>query len=174
MKVNEYQITEQANRQQKQSTAVNNDPNEFQVPTSGVAGMWEVMTAMMNNIEAIQDYDSNGLIPLSVAENNQQLEVSNGWLYVMAGAGNANSDQAQIQAELNSSDDETTKAYKINALTQTSSVHNNLYNQANTFYSGITNGTNQNASDATQTISVDLQMFQQGPQAELATITQSL
>lgn len=151
--------------------------DEFSVSTSGIAGMWEVMNAMMNNISAIQQYDANGLIPLSVAEENQSLAVANGWLNVMAGPNNPNSDQAQIQVwlnKLNNGGDPGTCEAEINALTQQSSVHNNLYNQANTFFSGINNGTNQNSSDATQTISTDLQMFQQGPQSEISTITQIL
>ncbi len=51
-------------------------------------------------------------------------------------------------------------------------IANTQYSQSSTFFSGIDNGVNQNSSDTTQTLQLDLQMAQSGPLSTLQTLSQ--
>ncbi|HSX26977.1 MAG TPA: hypothetical protein VLE89_08240 [Chlamydiales bacterium] len=148
------------------------DPISF---SSDASGMFEVMTAMMASIEAIQNYDSNGLMPIS----ESLLERSQAWasyyINVMSNTSDPNSDMSQINSDMAKyAGDPTQQATHVNADVTAFNLHNTLYNQGNTYFSGVTNGINQNSSDSTQTIQINLTNIQSGPLSQLQTITQAL
>lgn len=161
-------------------------------PGIGACGMWQVMAAMLNNITAIQNYDSQGLIPLSVQVENVNENNATFWLKIMSNPNPVdpydphsgppvldpkNSDQYNIQSiiawlNLDPKNNAQEASVLMQEATTTFNTHNTLYSQANTFWSGINNGLNQSSSDTSQTIQVDLQMYSQGPGAQMQTLAQ--
>ncbi len=129
---------------------------------SEASGMYQVMAAMLASIEAVQGYDANGLMPLS----EKLLQTSQAWSNSYLGT--LNTDMQKVQDDVKNHPDE------VQADITTFNMHNTLYNQASTYYSGLTNGLNQNSSDTTQTVQVNLQMYESGPLSQLQTITQAL
>ena len=91
----------------------------------------------------------------------------------MCGSGQ-NSDMTAIQNAMQQPLDNGQRAAAIQAATAQFNADNMLYNQSNTTFSGITNGINQNSSDTSQTISVVLDLYRSGPQAEVQNIVQIL
>lgn len=142
---------------------------------SGMCGMWMLLLNSLLNINAIQDLDSDGLIPLSLA-----FEQSNeSWAtYFISALGK---DQEQIEDDLNHNTIDPKDPWTpeeisdhITVDSQQTSIHNTMYNNQNTVWGGLTNGANQDASDTSQTIQLYLQMIQQGPQNLLQILTQVL
>lgn len=137
--------------------------------SSGVAGMWAVMSAMLANINASQSYIADGIQPLSnkISQINEQLS----WTWI-------NGDMAMwldnIDIELgpDCKDSDAIKSAKVQEFMTHFNNDNTLLGQSTTFWGGLSTATNQNSSDASQTISVDFQMYTQGPITQLQTITQ--
>ena len=161
-------------------------------------GMWLAMSAFLAQIQTVQNYDSEGLIPLSASIQESAEDQANYWINILSGTSNSiptppsgvnpvgnpaydphlappgTYSDAQIL-------DWDTKyltgqplANQISIDTADLNVHNTLYNQSSSFYSGMNSTTNQNSSDATQTIQIALQEYSQGPQSLLTKIAQLL
>lgn len=159
---------------------------------SGACGMWLVIMSVMDNITAIQNYNSQGLMPLSTAVENTNEANAEYWINIMSASDPNNqynpkkgdkapswdpymSDQVNIQniiAWLNAGNDPSTASTLMQEATTTFNTHNTLYSQANTFWSGINNGLNQSSSDTSQTQQVDIQMIGQGPLVQMQTLAQ--
>lgn len=158
----------------------------------GASGMWQVMAAVLDNITAIQNYNSEGLMPLSTTIEGINESDSEYWLNIMTNPApknpyqpskdtpptlgqQGNSDQYDIQsiiAFIHAGGDATVASTLMQEATTTFNTHNTLYSQANTFWSGINNGLNQSSSDTSQTIQVDLQLYSQGPGTQMQTLAQ--
>lgn len=135
----------------------------------GAAGMYLAMAATLALISMIQSYDGK-LVNLGVDVSETQLSQANAVLAQMSGG--PNSIESQIQAEVNSGDDATTKANKLAPLTAQMTVLNNQYSQINSAFGSIANGINQSASDTSQTESLGYELIQQGLGTLFQTLTQ--
>lgn len=161
------------------STPAHGKKNEFSSTPlgsfgSGACGMWQVMAAVLENITAIQNYNSQGLMPLSTAVENTNEMDAGYWTNIMSGS-QPGSDQNVINDlinQLNNGGDAQKISIEMQQATTVFNIHNTLYSQANTFWSGINNGLNQSSSDTSQTIQVDLQMYSQGPGAQMQALAQ--
>jgi hypothetical protein len=156
-------------------------------PSVGVytlaGGMWLAMSAFLAQIQSVQNYDSEGLIPLSADIQEDAETQANYWINVLSGGQVPNpipaspdphtmpgqfSDAYIIAWDIAHGGSNT--AALIQADTATMSVHNTLYNQASNYFSGLNNTVNQNSANATQTIQIALQEYAQGPQSILQTV----
>lgn len=150
-------------------------PSSFGTFVFGACGMYQVMAAMLANITCIQNYDSEGLMPLSTAVEQTNEKFAAFWINLMSGS-QPGSDQSIIQGIANDVIANPGNASKDSILMQQATTtfngHNTMYSQANTYWSGINNGLNQSSSDTSQTIQVDLQMYTQGPGAQMQTLAQ--
>jgi hypothetical protein len=204
-------------------------------------GMWLAMATFMNQITAVQSYDSEGLIPLSAGMQNSAETQANYWINMMSGTGSSGwngqpptlqnaqyfaanglplyylnpatqmpfnplhaipytnsgytvggtvppdasftavgifSSQQVISwiaangAQIGVSDG--MQSTEMQKATATMNVTNTLYNQSSSFWSGLNNATNQNSSNALQTVQTALQEYAQGPQSLLQTIASVL
>jgi hypothetical protein len=102
------------------------------------AGYMAIMIALVNNAGAVQDYIANGLMPASETINNETEGYSTQWL-------------AQLKQDVTQLNTDTQNGNTAAAQTDvtTFNLHNTEYNQATTFFGGITNGLNSLTSAET-------------------------
>jgi hypothetical protein len=145
------------------------------VNSSVVAGMWAVMSAMLANINASQSYIADGLQPLSNKISEISEKMSSYWIDNDLADGMKHwLMQIQIEIGPNSPDKDNLpkQAMMVQVYMTDFNNDNTLLGQSNTFWGGLSTASNQNTSDASQTISVDFQMYTQGPITQLQTIAQ--
>lgn len=129
---------------------------------TGVAGMWQVMTAMIMNVDAIQDFMAQGMLPLSqlASELNYQMAgdgKGSGWIAVM------NNAVSQIQTCANNKDSNGVTKW-MGAFTQ----DNTIFNQSTAFWNNLVSSQDRTSSDTSQTVGLNFQMIQSGPLAQFA------
>lgn len=123
------------NISQAPNPASDDDSNMPVYMLHAAAGYMAIMEALVNNAEAVQSYISTGLMPTSEAINNETESYSNQWLAQM------NADLTQLNKDTQSGN---TAAAQEDVTTF--NLHNTEYNQATTFFGGITNGLNSMTS----------------------------
>lgn len=168
------------------AAAVPPTPPQPQIYTLA-GGMWLAMSAFLAQIQTVQDYDSEGLIPLSASIQESAENQADYWINILSGTQNpipqgvnphnappGTYSDAQILDWDTANLTGTALSNAISTDTATLNVHNTLYNQSSSFYSGMNATANQNSSDATQTIQIALQEYSQGPQSLLTKIAQLL
>jgi hypothetical protein len=154
----------------KQAKGVN-DP---MFPMKGCAGMFLALFAFLENIDSNQTYNAQGLIPLALAVSTQNQAASQTMMDKISGPG-VNSDASLIaQALSDAQNNKGNYQEEMSNATSQLTIDNTKLGQINTFYSGLGNALNQSSSDASQTIQLDLQMYEQGPQSQLQTLAQIL
>lgn len=125
-------------------------------------GMWRAAQAFLQNYNSVQG-NSMQLMQLSEAVQTEQMGAANNYITLLQGY-NVNITEAIAAYNDPNSPHHNDQTWLQNQLTQNqgnASVANTMYNSTNQFWSGLNNGINQTSSDATQTESLDMQMFQQ-------------
>lgn len=130
-----------------------------------VAGFWQIIGALFQGIQSIQDY-VQGLLGLSSSVETLNLNLAKGWF--------ANLQEGLKKIETDIKDGGKDMGAKVNKDMTAFNLANTIYQQSNTFYSGIGDGINRNTGDASQTISQNTQMFEQGPLTTLQIIAQTV
>lgn len=158
----------------KSSSGSNGGRDSDTVSLKGQAGMFLALLAFLENIDSNQKYNAQGLIPLALAISTQNEKASQGMMELISGP-QATSDASLIAKALADAQSGTGNYQEeMSSATSSLTIHNTELGQLNTFYTGLGNALSQSSSDASQTIQLDLQMYEQGPQSQLQTIAQIL
>lgn len=143
-----------------------------------MVGMYAALISFMNSYGAVQNYSVN-LMGLSQSVEETSEAMSNYWINTVINGpydpNKSHDQQTSIMAKIEWDEKNLTGTDLSNALqgdTPYLTVANTQYNQSSTFFSGLDNGINQNSSDTTQTLQIDLQMSQSGPQSTMQTLSQ--
>lgn len=131
------------------------------------AGMWLAYSAAILLYLTIQKYASEGLAPLAEKLSELNLTLSNDWLKIMDDP--TNGDLAKIEYEATHGDGDT-RASRVQVATSELNVHNTLYQQLQTFLSGMVQAGQQGVSDTSTTTALIEKMIEQGPIAQFANL----
>jgi len=160
-------------------------------PHGKMSGMMLAMMAFMENYQAVQDYSTKLMGLSETVENASELQSENMINNVIGSGGYTPnptpndphsyaywfSQQPNIMAKIAfinayGGDGTHDLSTSLQLITPQLTVANTEYSQVSTYFSGLDNGINQNSSDSTQTLQIDLQEAQSGPLSTLQMLAQ--
>jgi hypothetical protein len=147
--------------------------------TAPGGALYAVIAAAEANYSSVQDYEVS-VMKLSESLLQTSQKWSDYYINIMD-----NQDEVALKWDSSTSNrysydgksdlsDATTRSGVVNTDASTLQLHQTMFNQGNTYFSGLTNGENQASSDVSQTLSLNLQNIQSGPLSELTNLTSVL